>query len=121
MNVMGPLRCGVIVSSNPDDKGEVSVPCRRRVLKNGLCGIHESERVKVGEYRRLHITRHRIGYDETGKMVYGTREPRDEQHWCSRLSCRRPPIINLENVLYCEKDFMREQKRRQRIEAKKSA
>jgi hypothetical protein len=112
-NPTPPVRCSVSALSNPNDGVEVKVRCNKRVVRNGTCGLHYEDSRKGREYRRLHVTRHRLGIDpETGSMVYGTKEPADEKHWCHRLTCRRPPVINMEGILYCEKDFMLEQRKR---------
>src|SRR6266404_3701782 len=108
-----PRTCSAMIIGEPSelDGHRLSTLCRKRVLKRGLCAEHEVEREASAEIKRLTITRHRIGHDDTGKMVYGTVGESVMVNWCNVISCRRSAVININGMLWCMNHFAREQKR----------
>lgn len=114
-NPTSPRRCGAIIFGPPSDvdgKRE-SNPCRKRIFKRGVCVEHHTDRVNAGENRRLTVTRHRIGYDDKGKMTYGTIKESGELNWCSgSITCRYRPVINIDGMIMCMRHFEKEQKLR---------
>jgi hypothetical protein len=108
-------RCNAIVYREPSGLGgkRPSNPCKKRVLKRGLCVEHDKERVDAAEKRRLTVTRHKIGHaPETNRTLYGTIEDTVETNWCHLTRCRKAAQINVDGVLWCMDHFQREQRRR---------
>jgi hypothetical protein len=110
-NPTKPKRCLAMIPG--EDNDSTAVKCKDRIYYGGLCNRHYTDREKYRENRRKTVTRHRLGIDIDGNVSYGTIDPSTEVHYCHSIKCRKVPIININDVLYCEKCFMRMQKTHQ--------
>lgn len=119
-NPTPPKRCDA--KDMPESGPEVPVACRKKVFKAGMCIRHYNEWRLARIRRGQSITRYYVGKDsETGKSLYRTKDniTAPVLNWCNVISCRRAGQIVMEKVVWCMKDFQKDQIRRQRVEQRR--